>query len=99
MKSDVPFHDLGHETIQRAAAGSHQLQNSSAFLLRIEGSLDGVYLSTNPSNSRQKLFFVFSGMRHDVHYTIVQYSKEREMAEFLATRWKNSMFPKRAFGS
>ena len=88
MKSDVAFHDLGHETVQCPTASCHELQDSGALLLGIEGSLDGVDLSTNPSNTSQKFFFVFFGcMSHVLYrYTIVQYSKETEKAEFNGSR-------------
>ena len=75
MESDVSFHDLGHETVQRPTASSHELKDSGAFLLRIERPLNGVYLPTNPSNACQKLFFVFACVSHGSEYTIVQYSK------------------------
>ena len=64
VEEDVSFHDLGHETIQRPTASSHELKDSGAFLLRVERPLNGVYLPTNPSNPCQKLFFVFARVCH-----------------------------------
>lgn len=51
MKSDVPFHDFGHQPVERTAASGHQLQDSGAILVGVERSLDGVDLSTNPANA------------------------------------------------
>ena len=64
MESDMPFHNFGHQPVQRATASSHQLQDSSAFLFRIERPFNGVHLSSNPSNAFQKFFFVFSCVSH-----------------------------------
>src|ERR1700683_961813 len=64
VEEDVSFHDLGHKTIQRPTASSHELKDSGAFLLRVERPLNGVYLPTNPSDTYQKLFFVFARVCH-----------------------------------
>lgn len=64
MKSDMPFHDLGHETVECPAASGHELEDSGTFLLGIERSFDRIDLSSNPTNACQKFFFVFSGVSH-----------------------------------
>ena len=64
MEKDVPFHDLGHETIQCPSTSSHELKDPGALLLGIERSLDCIDLSPNPSNACQKLFFVFACVSH-----------------------------------
>src|ERR1700683_3913820 len=64
VEEDVSFHALRHKTIQRPTASSHELKDSGAFLLRVERPLNGVYLPTNPSDTYQKLFFVFARVCH-----------------------------------
>lgn len=54
MKSQMSFDELGHQSVQRSAAGGYELQNVFAFALLFEGSCDGVYLSPNPTDSRQE---------------------------------------------
>src|ERR1700693_4106020 len=55
VESDMPFHNFGHQTVKCATASSHELQDTSALLLGFQGSLDGVDLSPNASNTSQKL--------------------------------------------
>ena len=64
MKLSVPFHDRGRLAIQRTTASSHNLQDPGALPLRFECAFNGVHLSMNPSNTRQKLFFLNIRMSH-----------------------------------
>ncbi len=47
MKSDVPFHDFSHQTIQRPATSGHKLKHAGTLLLGFESTFDGVDLPSN----------------------------------------------------
>ena len=64
----MPFHDFGHQTVQRPTASSHQLQDSGAFLLGFERSLDGVRPAHESFEPCQKFFFVFGCVSHGALY-------------------------------
>jgi len=66
MKSDVPFHDFSHQTIQRPATSRHELKHISTFLLGFESTFDGVDLPSNAPDARYKFFFVFGCVSHAV---------------------------------
>ena len=66
MKSDVPFHDFSHQTIQRPATSSHKLKHAGTFLLGFESTFDGVDLPANAPDPSQKFFFVFGCVSHGV---------------------------------
>ena len=53
MKPDVSLHNFSHQTVQRPTTSGHELQHTSAFLLRFERALDGVDLPPNAPDSSQ----------------------------------------------
>ena len=74
MKLSVPFDDRGNLAIQRTTASSHNLQNPGALPLRFECAFNDLHLSLNPSNTRQKLFFLNGHMSHEaiiLYYSIL----------------------------
>ena len=56
MKPNVPLHNFSHQTIQRPATSGHELQHTSAFLLRFECALDGVDLPPDTSDATSVVF-------------------------------------------
>ncbi len=78
MEKDVSFHDLGHQTVQRATAGSHELKD----IRRIPAP------SRVPSQWRlpaheffehaSEAFLCLCLCEPYFHYTIAQYSITRE---------------------
>jgi hypothetical protein len=64
VESHMPFHNFGHQTVECATAGSHELQDTRTLLLGFQSSLDGIDLPPNASNTSQKLVFVFCCMSH-----------------------------------
>ncbi len=64
MKPDVSLHDFSHQTIQRPTTSGHELQHTSAFLLRFECTLDGVDLPSNAPDASQKFFLIFGCVSH-----------------------------------
>ncbi len=45
MKAEVSFNQLGHQSIESAAAGGDQLQNLFAFPSSLQGAFDGLGLT------------------------------------------------------
>ena len=71
MKLSVPFHDRGRLAIQHHSKQPYNLQDPGALPLRFECAFNGVHLSMNPSNTRQKLFFLNGRMKSWAYNTIV----------------------------
>ncbi len=64
MVANMVFHHLRHEPIERTPAGRDLLQNRRALGLRLHGTLDGLQLATDASDSCEQLFLLCLGVSH-----------------------------------
>jgi hypothetical protein len=64
----MTFHHFRHQAVQRSTAGSQELQYASAFLLSINGSLNGFHLPANSPNANQKPVFVLRCVGHEFSF-------------------------------
>src|ERR1700730_17054940 len=76
MEAQVAFDQLRHQSVERAAAGCHKLQNLFAFPFPLKSAFNCLGLSLDPANAGQQLLFVFGRMRHfrPLYNNIVPYS-------------------------
>jgi hypothetical protein len=58
----VSFDELGHEAIERAAAGGDELEDVLALTFAFEGAFDGFNLTFNAPDAGQGSFLVFGGV-------------------------------------
>jgi hypothetical protein len=58
VKADVPVEDLGHERIDRAAAGRDRVQDVGTICLPFDRVFNRIYLSPNSSDAIEDLFLI-----------------------------------------
>jgi hypothetical protein len=58
VKADVPVEDLGHQRIDRAAAGRNRVEDVRTICLAFDRVLDGLYLSPNSPDAIEDLFLI-----------------------------------------
>ena len=63
VEPQMSFDQLRHQPVERAAAGSDQLQYLLAFAFAFKSSFNGFYLAPDAPNARERLRLVFRDMR------------------------------------
>jgi hypothetical protein len=58
MKTDVSVEDLGHQGVDRAAAGRNRVQDVRTVRLSFDRVLNGLYLSPDPADTIENLLLV-----------------------------------------
>jgi hypothetical protein len=77
MGTNVPLEELDDETPHRSSAGDEPLQDLCTIVRTVDGFLDGVELSANPSDAVEESLFVFGEVGHVARYTIGGMVSER----------------------
>ena len=70
--ADMVFDYLGDEPVESSAAGRRLLEHSGAFLVRVDGSFNGLDLTAQASEPNQELRFFLRNMTHNYEPPVVQ---------------------------
>ena len=59
VKPDVPFNDLRHQGVHRAAAGGNIVKHIGTLGLLLEGAIDCFHLPSDSTDAIEQLLFLF----------------------------------------
>jgi hypothetical protein len=81
----MPLNHLRHQAVHGTARRGNEAQHIAAFRFAVEGTAQGLDLSTNPGDSMGELFLFANRVRHFNKYTLVVY-RETRVADLEMTR-------------
>jgi hypothetical protein len=62
--ADVPLNHLCHQTVHGAACGGNEAEDVAAFRFAVQGTPQGLDLSTNSGHSMRQPFLLANRVRH-----------------------------------